>query len=614
MSLKKRISCGILSAVMLTAVFGGSIISAQNELNDNIIMTKKSILGISVLDDEQFSASDVNNDGKVDIFDCIHIKSGLIDSDTDINDGYAGFIRADGKLLVDENDKQYIIKGIAFGNNVWANPSQPPENKHHTEESYKELAELGFNSVRFYLNYKLFEDDSNPYSYNEAGFEWIDENIRLAEKYGIRLILNMHYPQGGYQSQGNGQALWTDEENQKRLSALWREIAKRYADEPAVLGYGLINEPIVAVDDISESLDKLQSVMQNITDSIRTVDTNHIIFAERLLAAQDSATNAKYWETYNDDSNFVIIDDDNVAYEFHFYDPHPYTHQQLNWAGTGTASVKYPDEDYCMPTNPSWYTSTLKGTPADTSSDEWQYLESNQITITDDNQVISFVFQAENLGNSGIAYMDDVEINEYDENGNFVRKVYSNNFDSDVSANFWSSDNSGRGYYSIFYGHDNKGCLLIQGTSSDANMGINYFRAKKGYSYSASGYAKVENADENAIIRPRTDVWKCSSVEVLDKQYLYKQMLPYIEFSEKYNVPLYCGEFGTNYKTFSLDLGGSEWVSDMIDIFMENGIGFDYHDYHEGDFGLYIDAALTPPTTLNEELYDVFRQKLGGQD
>ena len=55
----------------------------------------------------------------------------------------------------------------------------------------------------------------------------------------------MHCPQGGYQSQGNGAALWTDPENQRRLVKLWGEIARRYADEPAIQGDGLINEPVV---------------------------------------------------------------------------------------------------------------------------------------------------------------------------------------------------------------------------------------------------------------------------------------------------------------------------------------------------------------------------------
>ncbi|MBR4306279.1 MAG: cellulase family glycosylhydrolase [Ruminiclostridium sp.] len=227
-----------------------------------------------------------------------------------------GFITVDGKLLRDENNKEYIIKGIAFGNNVWANPETPPENRHHTEESYKELAELDFNSVRFYLNYGLFESDDNPYVYNEAGFEWLDKNIAQAKKYGIKLLLNMHYPQGGYQSQGAGNALWLYKENQNRLTALWTEIARRYSDEPTILGYGIVNEPVVAIqtDNPADALKLWQKVAQQITNGIRTVDNNHLIFVEKMCAVSYANTGKVEWGNFNDENNYVRINDANVVY------------------------------------------------------------------------------------------------------------------------------------------------------------------------------------------------------------------------------------------------------------------------------------------------------------
>ena len=110
--------------------------------------------------------------------------------------------------------KEYIIRGMAMGNDVWNNPTTAPVSDHN-ERSYKELSELGFNSVRFYLNYGLFETESG--SRRTEGFKWIDKNLKWAKKYGIRLVLNMHCPPGGYQSQGNGDRLWTDAKMQKRL-------------------------------------------------------------------------------------------------------------------------------------------------------------------------------------------------------------------------------------------------------------------------------------------------------------------------------------------------------------------------------------------------------------
>ena len=68
------------------------------------------------------------------------------------------------------------------------------------------------------------------YTYDERGFAWLTRNLAWAKAHGIRLLLNLHVPQGGFQSAGEGRALWNDPENQRRFVALWREIARRYRD------------------------------------------------------------------------------------------------------------------------------------------------------------------------------------------------------------------------------------------------------------------------------------------------------------------------------------------------------------------------------------------------
>ncbi len=545
---------------------------------------------------------DINNDGKVNVFDFITLRQSFIVTETEYN----GFIKADGRILTDEDGKEYIIKGMAFGNNVWSNPSTPPENQHHTAESYKELSEMGFNSVRFYINYGLFESDENPYVYNEDGFEWLDKNIEQASECGIKLLLNMHYPQGGYQSQGNGMELWTERENQKRLTALWTEIAKRYADNVNILGYGIVNEPVLPlVTTEADCLELWQSVAQEITDSIRTVDTNHPVFVERMCAVKNTDTGQSKWENFNNENNYVKIDDDNIVYEFHYYDPHMYTHQDFSWAGTSGYDYTYPDESLAMAVNTTWETSTFSGDKADVSNSDWQYLESSVMTIDNKNYaMLSLVFQAENIGDGAIVYADNLKLDEYDENGDFIKTVYSDDFSGANQFYFWSANGEGVGAKSTTIGYSDKTSILIASTTDDASYGKSNFAAVMGHRYVASGYFKVMNANKDAVIRPRVDVWSAETSHVFNKDFLRDGILSNIQYSYDNNVPVYCGEFGAGTNCFINNRGGEIWVNDVIDILTENNVSFNYHTYHEASFGLYQNSPLSSPDDRNEELYN----------
>ena len=606
-----KIFRSLAAAAVLVSCFA---IHAHGAFNDNTIngdlnsdmtvdIDDVKILSDFLINNEcTFSGNaDINNDGNVNIFDLIKLKRMLISSD-----GYTGFIKADGNLLVDETGKQYMIKGMAFGNNVWSNPSYPPENLHHTEESYKELADMGFNSVRFYINYGLFESDSNPYTYNEKGFEWLDKNISQAKKYGIRLLFNMHYPQGGYQSQGNGEALWTNEENQKRHIALWTEIARRYSNEPSVLGYGIVNEPVVPIVTTAEDcLTQWQKLAQQITDGIRSEDENHLIFVERLCAAKDTETGQSQWANFNDENNYVRVNGDNIVYEFHYYEPHIYTHQGFDWAGTGGYDYSYPDENLAMSYDSKWENATFNGDSADLSDGEWQYLESSFMNINNDNyKILSLVFQAQNLGKNGVAYADNLKIDEYDENGQFIKTVYYDDFNKSNLFYFWSNNSSGNGYLSTSIGYDDNTSICIYGTTDDANFGKSNISAVQGHKYKASGYFKVVNAEKDAVVRPRVDVWSSDSAYVLDKNYIETSLINNIQFSIDNNVPVYCGEFGAGINCFSENRGGEQWVSDVIDICFQYGINFNYHTYHENSFGLYTNSPLSPPDQRNDSLYN----------
>ncbi len=92
----------------------------------------------------------------------------------------AALLRVRGAEIVDGTGRAVVLRGVAFGNQVWSNERIP--RKHHGEEDFARLADLGMNAVRFYLNYRTLESDAEPGKYLEDGFRWLDENMAWARR------------------------------------------------------------------------------------------------------------------------------------------------------------------------------------------------------------------------------------------------------------------------------------------------------------------------------------------------------------------------------------------------------------------------------------------------
>lgn len=101
----------------------------------------------------------------------------------------AAFLRAHGTQIISGDTTTIptpvFLKGVSLGNEVWANRALPTD---HAEIDFQRLADMGANSTRFLLNYLTFETD--------AGWAWIDQNVAWAKAHNIRLVFNMHVPQG----------------------------------------------------------------------------------------------------------------------------------------------------------------------------------------------------------------------------------------------------------------------------------------------------------------------------------------------------------------------------------------------------------------------------------
>lgn len=513
------------------------------------------------------------------------------------------FVRRKGdQLVIGPENAPIRLQGVSFGNEVWNNASTPPI-AHHNELDYQRVKNMNMNAIRFYLNYQLFEDDSQPYQYRQSGWDWLDQNIAWAKKYGVYLILNMHVPQGGYQSNLGGAALWTEQENQKRLAALWKAIAQRYRGETRIAGYDILNEPIPA-----GPAWQWENLANQIVYAIRSVDSNHLVIVER--------TNGTY-NSWSSDGNFFLVDDDNAMYTFHFYEPVTYTLQNTPWTGLGEGGA-YPGYETGAITYPSdlvWAEAAFNCPTVPPGDTDWTYYSGDLYKVTDPGIFSGKpAFMAANL--PGTVSFDDLIIEEYDENMNYLRKVVEITSMAMMDWNLWSAD--GSGYFAGAYDSlepVHTSCLFVQQTTGDANLYSDRYRfpVVDSHYYKISGWAKGRNVSPNSICRFRIDFEKSISGQMpprRDKTLLETGLQKFLSFGLLNNVPLFVGEFGVNRDCFAENKGGVQWVGDMVDLLKKYGVNFTYHAYHEYYMGIYSNDGLPDEAFGNQPLIDAFRTKL----
>ena len=515
------------------------------------------------------------------------------------NTTQAQFIHREGKTL-QLNDEEIHLRGMSFGNLVWTDREIP--SAHHNEKDYQRLADLGMNAIRFYLNYKTFEDDSSPYTYKQTGWDWIDQNIVWAKKHGIYLILNMHVPQGGFQSQCEGTALWDTPANQDRLVELWKAIAEQYKDEPQIAAYDILNEPIP-----KDSVEQWFQLCNNIVEGIRTVDQNHLLITERAIAV-----NCDYG--YNDGNyNYPPIDEENLMYTVHMYEPYAFSHQNLDWANTGDGG-SYPDPNLLSePSDITYVTGQFNNPKLTSGTTDWKFYQGQPFLVNNDSLIIGrTVLNGHSLG-EGIAYYDDFTVNEVNAQGSILREIFKIPLTENETIWDWSQNNDGQRASST-EGHNDNFCITKTGTSGygSTTLAEYSFKVEKGKYYSTSGWMKGDNIPTaSATTASISNEFYYSptgkAVGTRDYNYLQQTIVNYTKYIEDKGFPVYFGEFGVARNAFENNKGGERWVRDVLSIFDSLGYNFTYHAYRESSFGYYEtwDGPLDT-TTINVLLQNEF--------
>lgn len=183
-----------------------------------------------------------------------------------------------------------------------------------TESDFQLAKGMGFNFVRIPFWYRWFERDDAPFEYHDYGFHYLDKAVAWAEKHGLYVMLDFHGAVGGQSPWDHTGELSRGEffENrtfQERTAALWKHIAKRYAENNTVFAYDALNEPFSArgVEDWTQAHDLIY-------DAIREVDSDTIIVMEDGYKLEFDA-----WSQSGFFPDPRELGWQNVVYSFHFY-------------------------------------------------------------------------------------------------------------------------------------------------------------------------------------------------------------------------------------------------------------------------------------------------------
>ena len=257
-----------------------------------------------------------------------------------------------------------------------------------TEWDLDNIKSMGFNCVRVPFWYRNFYYDDNGTKILDDNGDWdfsiLDWVVNECKERELYVILDMHGAVGSQSDAPHsgrafgGAQLYENSERGERYreltDELWTAIASRFAGEPTVAMYDLLNEPMCDVQctEIDRRI-KNESIYSRLYRTVRAADPDHIITMEAIWTG--FALPKTFLKGWN-----------NVVYQVHFYNNsdfifnffllltialHPnvplmvgefYPHQQTTWNNCFSTMNKL---------NYSWMLWTYKATGHGMWSSDW---------------------------------------------------------------------------------------------------------------------------------------------------------------------------------------------------------------------------------------------------
>jgi endoglucanase len=192
------------------------------------------------------------------------------------------------------------------------------------------MAKIGFDNVRISIDADALEHWPQDAEGLNADFVGrLDKAVDTVLSDGMAVEIDVH-PDEAFKA-----ALRSSDDGVDRLVMLWTKLARHYAGrDPERVYFEVLNEPEV------HDPYRWEGILQRTAAAIRAVAPKNTIIAA-----------GANWSDIVDLVALHPLADGNVIYNFHFYEPHEFTHQGAFWGEWWwryTHGVKYPSDEAQM--------------------------------------------------------------------------------------------------------------------------------------------------------------------------------------------------------------------------------------------------------------------------
>ncbi len=197
-----------------------------------------------------------------------------------------------------------------------------------TPDDVQMIRELGFNHVRLPLDPEILFDEAQPTRLNAENLPYVDAALDMILESGLAVIVDFH-PLPRFKSR-----LYSDIGFADAVTQFWGALASHLSErDPDYVFLEVMNEPA------TEDPQDWYVIQERLLAAMRASAPENTLIASANQRVSDN------WSPIFALEQLTPVDDANVVYNFHFYEPKHFTHQGASWGWDALAhyaNVPFP--------------------------------------------------------------------------------------------------------------------------------------------------------------------------------------------------------------------------------------------------------------------------------